>query len=204
MGREAVCSATFRGESSEGRAHLDTDALVFRGGFRLSVPYKEVESAEVVDGRLGLRFRGELAFLELGREAASWAERILNPPSLMKKLGVKAGLRAAIIGPVESAFIRELSREGVEVVADSAPADLVFLRADEPEELDRIPEASRRIRPHGAVWVITPRGRPEIRDIEVMAAGKSAGLVDVKVCRFSDTHTALKFVIPKAERGVME
>ncbi len=33
-----------------------------------------------------------------------------------------------------------------------------------------------------------------------MAAGKRAGLVDVKVVSFSDTLTAEKFVIPVAKR----
>ncbi|MFL6248779.1 MAG: hypothetical protein ACJ74H_22330 [Thermoanaerobaculia bacterium] len=33
-----------------------------------------------------------------------------------------------------------------------------------------------------------------------IAAGKAAGLVDVKVVRFSDTHTAEKFVIPLKSR----
>ena len=33
-----------------------------------------------------------------------------------------------------------------------------------------------------------------------MAAGKAAGLVDVKVVAFSATHTAEKFVIPVAKR----
>jgi hypothetical protein len=33
-----------------------------------------------------------------------------------------------------------------------------------------------------------------------MAAGKAAGLVDVKVVRFSETHTAEKFVRPVATR----
>jgi hypothetical protein len=34
----------------------------------------------------------------------------------------------------------------------------------------------------------------------VMAAGKAAGLVDVKVVGFSSTHTAQKFVIPLKNR----
>jgi hypothetical protein len=33
-----------------------------------------------------------------------------------------------------------------------------------------------------------------------MRAGKAAGLVDVKVVRFSEVHTAQKFVIPVANR----
>jgi hypothetical protein len=36
--------------------------------------------------------------------------------------------------------------------------------------------------------------------MDVIAAGKAADLVDNKVCRFSDTHTALRFVIPLARR----
>jgi hypothetical protein len=40
-----------------------------------------------------------------------------------------------------------------------------------------------------------------ITEGDVMAAGKAAGLVDVKVVRFSETHTAEKFVIPVALRA---
>jgi hypothetical protein len=39
-----------------------------------------------------------------------------------------------------------------------------------------------------------------ITQADVMAAGKAAGLVDVKVVKFSDTHTAEKFVIRVADR----
>ena len=52
----------------------------------------------------------------------------------------------------------------------------------------------------GAVWVVRPKGRSEITQAAVMAAGKAAGLVDVKVVKFSETHTAEKFVIPVARR----
>ena len=61
---------------------------------------------------------------------------------------------------------------------------------------------SARFRPfeNGALWVIRPKGRPEISEKAVMAAGKAAGLVDVKVVSFSPTHTAEKFVIPLSQR----
>ena len=54
--------------------------------------------------------------------------------------------------------------------------------------------------PNGALWIIRPKGRPEISERSTMAAGKAAGLVDVKVVGFSATHTAEKFVIPLAAR----
>jgi hypothetical protein len=53
---------------------------------------------------------------------------------------------------------------------------------------------------NGALWVIRPKGRKEISERAVMDAGKAAGLVDVKVVSFSETHTAEKFVIPVAQR----
>ena len=60
---------------------------------------------------------------------------------------------------------------------------------------------SKQIEPDGAVWVVRPKGSPDITEAETMAAGKRAGLVDVKVVSFSETHTAEKFVIPVAKRG---
>ena len=204
MGREAVCWATFDGERAEGKAHLDTDALTFRGGFRLTIPYGEVRGAESEDGRLRVVFSGGEAVFELGTQAGAWEERILNPPSLMQKLGVKAGMRAGILGPVDSEFLDALSRSGVEMSGDSEGLEVVFVQVEEPGELSRLAETRGMIRSDGMVWVISPKGRKDLRDIEVMAAGKAAGLVDVKVARFSESHTALKFVVPKAERRVRD
>jgi hypothetical protein len=60
----------------------------------------------------------------------------------------------------------------------------------------------KAIKDDGAIWIVRPKGRPEITEAETMAAGKRAGLVDVKVVAFSDTHTAEKYVIPVSRRGV--
>ncbi len=58
----------------------------------------------------------------------------------------------------------------------------------------------KSLKPDGALWVIRPKGSAAISESEVMSAGKRAGLVDVKVVSFSATHTAEKFVIPRADR----
>lgn len=58
-----------------------------------------------------------------------------------------------------------------------------------------VAEAERRAVDH------PPEGaRAEISERATMAAGKAAGLVDVKVVGFSPTHTAEKFVIPLLNR----
>ena len=48
----------------------------------------------------------------------------------------------------------------------------------------------------GGVWVVAPKGGVEPREAQVLEAGRAAGLKDVKVARWSDTHTAHRFVIP--------
>jgi hypothetical protein len=60
----------------------------------------------------------------------------------------------------------------------------------------------RSLKPDGALWIVRPKGRPEISESAVMQAGKAAGLVDVKVkvVRFSATHAAEKFVMSIKDR----
>lgn len=55
-------------------------------------------------------------------------------------------------------------------------------------------------KPNGAVWAVFRKGRKDFNENDVLRLGLESGLVDVKVVRFSDTHTALKFVIRKADR----
>src|SRR5205823_5147140 len=64
----------------------------------------------------------------------------------------------------------------------------------------RLSKLRASLKSNGALWVIRPKGRPEISERAVMAAGKAAGLVDVKVVSYSPTHTAEKFVIPVKAR----
>lgn len=78
--------------------------------------------------------------------------------------------------------------------------DVIFYGASHEAELVEIKALRKLLRPAGALWIIRPKGRPEISGRSVMSAGKAAGLVDVKVVSFSATHTAEKFVIPLAKR----
>ena len=66
--------------------------------------------------------------------------------------------------------------------------------------LDRLARLEPFIERNGAVWAVFPKGRKELRDVDVIRAGVAAGLVDNKVIRFSETHTAFRFVIPLARR----
>jgi hypothetical protein len=118
------------------------------------------------------------------------------------KLGVKDGSRVSLIGFRDPGFVRELHRHGADVSFRLRKgSDLVFVLVERPEEVvDRLRSAEPSIKRAGAVWAVFPKGRRDIREMDVIAAGPPAGLVDNKVVRFSDTHTALRFVVPLSRR----
>jgi len=67
-------------------------------------------------------------------------------------------------------------------------------------QLSRLAALRAAIAPDGAIWVVWPKGRKELREDDVRAAAKRSGLVDVKVASVSDTLSGLKLVIPVAQR----
>ncbi len=129
-------------------------------------------------------------------------ERTYSTP-LLDKLGVRPGSRVALIRIGDDA-IRDLLAERTSDVTEGPPmpeTDLVLLGADSPAELADLDALRTRIRPNGAIWVVSRKGRlATLRDVKVIAAARAAGLINNKVASFSATHTALRLVIPVASR----
>jgi Protein of unknown function (DUF3052) len=203
MGQQANCKLKFAGKIVEGTAWLEHKDLVFRGPERLAIPLRDITSATVKAGRLLVAFDDRTAEFDIGDAAAKWADRITNPPSRLDKLGIKPDSTVLSMKFEDEAFDVELRARGARLV-QTAPAggvDAVFFGAERRDDLRRLEAAIALLKPNGALWVVRPKGTKAITEAETMAAGKRAGLVDVKVVSFSDTHTAEKFVIPVAKRA---
>ena len=202
MGAEAKCTATISGKKTVGKALLETDELIFRGeDVRLTIPYKSVSSIDVKDGVLHVAWLSGIASFELGPSAVKWADRIRNPPSRIDKLDVKTGQVVLFVGIRDATLREEIETRGATVVARVIdPVDTIFVAANERADLRRLATLQNFLKRDGAIWVIRPKGSPNISEKDVMTAGKAVGLVDVKVVRFSETHTAEKFVIPVSKR----
>jgi hypothetical protein len=202
MGQEVRCDAMIEGKRSHGRALLETDDLIFRGDAHVRIPYRDITALETSDGVLSIGYAGRTAAFELGAYAEQWADRIRHPRSRLDKLGVKAGQRVALVEVSDAAFAGELLARGAEL-ADGERAtgvDLIFFGLATSGALRRLPGLLRRMSPAGAIWTLRARGDDRFTEADVRAAARSAGLVDTKVVRFSETHTAEKFVIPKGKR----
>jgi hypothetical protein len=202
MGQEATCTLTFGRTKAEGKALLETDALIFRGGdVRLSVPYRKMSAVEAKNGALRVTFPDGVATFAIGAAASTWADKILNPPSRLDKLGVKPDHAVILLGIKDAGFVSELETRRARVSTRlQGEADIIFLGADRRETRAKLRAIQKYLRRNGAIWVIRPKGHIAITESDVMTAGRAAGLVDVKVARFSDTHTAEKLVIPVTRR----
>jgi len=203
VGAETECDVRFKGKIASGKARLETEGLQFRGGnLRLSIPFRQMSKIAASGGTLSVSFDGGTAAFELGTAAAKWADKIQHPPSRLKKIGATSDWRVSALGVTDEAFLKELEAAvgHLSVGRVTKGSDAIFFEATKAAELARLEKLKLALKPNGAIWIIRPKGRPEISEQATMAAGKAAGLVDVKVVGFSPTHTAEKFVIPVAAR----
>jgi hypothetical protein len=194
MGQELECRMRLGKRVLTGKAHLETDFLLFRGDERVKVAFQDLKSVTAKAGVLRLEFEGGPAELELGKAAEKWADKILHPPTRADKLGVKPGMAVRLIGEFDAEFTEELRARVASIVQKGG--ELVFYAAAKSADLRKLPKVSGNT----GLWVIYPKGVPTIREVEVIEAGRAAGLKDVKVASFSATLTALKFVVPVARR----
>jgi Protein of unknown function (DUF3052) len=219
MGREAACTARLAGAgprqgsvTSTGKALLETVELLFRGDFRVAVPFKEMTDIRADASELTVTWPGGTLVLGLGAAARAWAERIRNPPGRLDKLGVKATSVTTLVGggragehPDLDEFVAEVEARGAKIGRGNPDArvDLVFACIERREDVRVLARLRRAMRPDAAIWVLRPKGKgaAAVSEAEVRAAAKAAGLVDVKVAAFSPSWTAEKLVIPLAERG---
>jgi hypothetical protein len=120
--------------------------------------------------------------------------------ALLDKLGVRPGLRVATVGAFTADFLTPLRSRAAEVVTDPAGCDIVLLAAEDRAQLAQVARLTVSLRRDAALWIVRPRGSSAISERETLAAGLEAGLVDVKVVHFSETHSAAKFVFRLRDR----
>jgi hypothetical protein len=201
MGQELACSVFSNGKTHRGKALLESKEIVFRGELRLKIPFASIKKVEAAEGRLKVRTKDGLYVFDLGGKAEKWREKIVNPKSLVDKLGVKAGDAVWVVGSFPPDFLAELKRKGAVVSRGKTGVPAwILLAADSLGDLAGVKSAAGAMKDSAGLWIVYPKGRKAITEHDVRGAGLRAGLTDVKAASFSETHTGLKFVIPVAKR----
>lgn len=203
MGSEANCILRQGQRSAAGRAMLETAELLFRSAdLRVKIPLSAIRSARAAKGQLVIQTAEGRTSFELGPLAEKWLEKILHPKSRVEKLGVKAGQGVCLLGEFPADFLAELEAASGRAPfgRPSARCAWIFFRADSQKQLGKVSAVAGKMSGAMALWIVYPKGKTEITENHVLAAGRRAGLKDVKVVGFSPVLSALKFVIPVARR----
>ncbi len=202
MGLEKTCEVVAFGKTVTAKVQLEPSELIVRGVLKLKIPLAEVTRYEAKAGQLRLTRGKETIRLALGADAEKWALKIRYPRGRLDKLGIKPGMRVAVLGIDDPDFRDELRGRTDDVAAGKAKkdTDVVIVGLSDQKDLPRLEALQRTIKKNGAIWVVWPKGRKEFREDDVRAYGPKAHLVDVKVMSFSDTLSGLKMVIPVKER----
>ena len=132
MGWEAMGAVRLGDAAGRARVLLETGELIFRGEVKGRVPFRVLTAIE--PGQDGLRLGwpdGEGLIGLSAAEAARWADRIANPPSLLDKLGVKEGTTVVVIDPHrelagDAAFAAELAGRAVKVKRPARPTSAIW------------------------------------------------------------------------------
>jgi hypothetical protein len=202
LGREVRCSGIFNGASSEGQAQLETDFVLWRGEERAKIPFASLASVDVRDGWLHLKGADGSLALHLGSpESERWAQAILHPKTIVERMGLKAGMRVSLLGVDDPDFLRLVAAVG----SDRSPrkrkdSDAIVVRVERARDLQKTRGLESYIKRDGMIWVVSPKGKKNLNENHIYAHMRSLGLKDVKTARFSATHTANKFIIPKDRR----
>jgi hypothetical protein len=139
---------------------------------------------------------------ELGEQAEKWAHAILHPKSVLEKLGIKLGLKISAVHMPDDKVMKDARKSAAEFSADKPlrDSDVIFYGADTVTDLAKSKKLVPSLARNGALWMVYPKGKKEITELQVLNSGRDAGMVDIKVVGYSPTHTALKFVCPKHKR----
>jgi hypothetical protein len=197
MGTVVEGTAVVAGRTVKVQADFASDHVVLRGGLKGEHAYATVAVVSSAGGILRLQVAGAVAEFPLEEKAERVAQRIRSPPTLLDKLGLRAGLRAQCLA-LPADLQADVDRVGL--TGGRSNLDVVLLGVEKAADLARIAALRERLAPTGALWVVYPKGRKEPSEADVIGAGRDAGLKDVKVARVSATHTGLKFVVPLSQR----
>jgi hypothetical protein len=123
---------------------------------------------------------------------------------LLDRLGVREGMRVGLVSFGDPGLEAELRERGAVVESGRLRPglDLLFYLVQDGAALMAIGELEPLIQDAGAIWILRIKGPGrKVREVDIIEAAKSFGLIDNKIASFSDEYAAMRLVVPLARRG---
>ena len=204
MGLEAECTVRVGRKTSVGTAILEGERLVFRGEFRLDLPFEAMREVAAEGNALVVKTDEQEARFELGAQVADrWMRLIKETKGLFEKLEVGPGSRVAGVDISDGVFLTALRERTAGVAEGRVPqgAPVIFFGAETKNALRKIQLLRARMIDTGVIWIIRPKASKAITEADVAEAVRASGMTETKTVAFSRSHVAHRCIIPEDLRG---
>lgn len=192
MGREAVTTATYDGRTDEAKVLLESQGVLLRAPFSLTIPRDGISGLAVEGEALtGQGPRGPFELMLGAVEAGKWKAALEKPlPTLADKLGLKPGVTVWMAGDVGGPELAG-ALSGV-ARTEVGTASLLVVHAADEEDLNAALAASAGSA--APVWIIHGKGKAALfGDNAVRSAMRAEGWIDIKACAVSGTLSATRY-----------
>ncbi len=201
MGYELNCPIDWHEERYTAKVLLETTEIICRGELKLKIKFEDIVSLSASQGQLTVQTANDVLVIHNGTHAEKWVNRIQNPKSTIEKLGIVSGMSVTILGEAPASFMADIARLDIPLIPFSEfHSDITFLFVDAIGDLVTLSDIATSMKSSRPLWIVYPKGVLRIREVDVISAGRNAGLTDIKVVGFSESLTALKFVLPVSSR----
>ncbi len=192
MGREAVTTATYDGRTEEAKALLESQGVLLRAPFSLTIPRDGISGLAVEGESLtGQGPRGPFELALGAVEAGKWKAALEKPlPTLKDKLGLKPSVTVWTAGDVSGPELAEALADAGR--AEIGSAALLIVHATDAAALTQALEASSgSVAP---VWIIHGKGKAAtFGEAPVRALMRERDFIDTKVSAVSDSLSATRY-----------
>lgn len=194
MGLEIQCRAHIAGETHNGKLHVDSKEIAFTcRGVKWSHPVGTDVTARVVGEILQVGKGSQAAGFELGEVASRWLDKVCNPSSRMKKLGIRDGSMVFLSGDFADDVREEIAEVGGSVTKKSADCSLALAVVESTRELTALTRIVEALEVGRSLWIVWPKGVKTLSDTHVIAFAREFGMGPGKSCSFDDRLTAMRF-----------
>ena len=134
-------------------------------------------------------------------------ERDYSHRTPVQKLGVRPDERVEIAGDVGTGLRRDVKQVLGRGLVRSGELDGAIVLVESPDEAaEALVRYRGRLRDTGYLWVVTrKRGHDAyLNQMSLVPHAKKLGLIDNKTCSIDDGRSAIRFVVPRAQRRDLE
>ncbi|MEM7783023.1 MAG: hypothetical protein AAF623_06700, partial [Planctomycetota bacterium] len=172
----------------------DSEKLEFRGPeIRWSVQVGKGTSAKVDGDTIKVTRGSKSVTFTVGSKADHWQNKILNPPTLATKLGLKKDQAFTIRGSFDNSFQKQLLAHGLVKGKTAKTCDICFILLESASNLSRFDKLAQSVSTGTHIWAVFPKGAKQITRSQVIAAGKLNGMGPGKGISFDAVHSAMRF-----------